>query len=106
MSRKPADYRARRRWQDEARARGEVPECGREVCTNRVEPAFLNKHTPLLYCEDCAALINHHNPGFCYPEDPQTWRMCEGCGARKPDARPTSWSDHAWCDDCNNGRPR
>ena len=33
---KPRDYRARREWQIAARARGEVPECGREACTNPV----------------------------------------------------------------------
>ena len=32
---KPADYRARRTWQNEARARGEIPECGREACNRR-----------------------------------------------------------------------
>lgn len=40
------------------------------------------------------------------PDPSAAWEMCEGCGARKPDARATSWSDHAWCDDCNGGRPR
>lgn len=65
---KPPDYQARRTWQNEARARGDVPECGREACHEPADPAWLNHHTPLLYCARCAALINKHNPGFCYPE--------------------------------------
>lgn len=65
MSNKPRDYHARRRWQDEARARGEIPECGREACETPADPAYVNKHTPLLYCWRCAATINRYNPGFC-----------------------------------------
>lgn len=67
---KPADYHDRRRWQDEARARGEAPECGRQVCTNSADPAWTNKGTPLLYCRQCAALINRYNPGLCERETP------------------------------------
>ena len=62
---KPADYYARREWQDAARARGEVPECGREVCRNPAAPAWVNAGTPLLYCTTCARLINGYNPGLC-----------------------------------------
>ena len=65
---KPRDYDERRRWQDEARARGEVPECGREACHSPAVPAWVNAHTPLLYCRMCARLINAYNPGFCTPE--------------------------------------
>lgn len=65
---KPADYHARRQWQDEARARGEVPECGREACHNPASPAWVNKGTPLLYCSTCARLINGYNPGLCSRE--------------------------------------
>ena len=67
---KPADYYARREWQDAARARGEVPECGREVCRNPVDPAWVNAGTPLLYCTTCARLINRYNPGLCTMETP------------------------------------
>lgn len=67
---KPHDYDLRRRWQDAARARGEVPECGREVCRNPASPAWVNLHTPLLYCGTCAHLINRYNPGFCEREVP------------------------------------
>lgn len=67
---KPLDYHARRRWQDEARGRGEVPECGREACRAKADPAWVNRHTPLLYCGACARRINHYNPGFCSPETP------------------------------------
>lgn len=70
-TRKPLDYHARRAWQDEARARGEVPECGREVCKSPADPAWVNAHTPLLYCRRCAALINAYNPGFCSLEVPK-----------------------------------
>ena len=65
---KPAGYDERRAWQDAARARGEVPECGREVCSAPAEPAWVNRHTPLLYCGSCAHLINRYNPGLCSPE--------------------------------------
>ena len=71
---KPRDYHDRRRWQDEARARGEVPECGREVCHAKADPAWVNSGTPLLYCPTCAALINRYTArdGFrdsiCTPE--------------------------------------
>lgn len=65
---KPSDYYARRRWQDAARARGEVPECGREACHNPARPAWVNKGTPLLYCRSCARMINSYNPGLCSPE--------------------------------------
>lgn len=67
---KPLDYRARRQWQDDARARGEIPECGREACPNLAEPAWTNMATPLLYCQECAMAINGHNPGLCTPERP------------------------------------
>ena len=67
---KPEDYDERRKWQDEFRARGNVPPCGRNACTNLVFKPYLNKGTPLIYCEDCAALINHYRPAdpLCYPE--------------------------------------
>lgn len=68
---KPRDYHERRKWQDEARARGEVPECGREACHNPASPAWVNRHTPLLYCANCAAAINAFNPIMCTPEDPR-----------------------------------
>lgn len=58
-------YAARREWQDRARARGEVPECGRGACTRPASPAYVNKGTPLLYCAVCAAGINRFNPGLC-----------------------------------------
>ncbi len=51
---KPDDYRERRAWQDAARARGELPECGRGVCREKADPAWVNKGTPLLYCGACA----------------------------------------------------
>ena len=62
---KPADYHARRQWQDAARARGEIPECGREACHNSADPAWVNAGTPLLYCGACARMINSFNPGLC-----------------------------------------
>lgn len=65
---KPINYHDRRRWQDDARARGEVPECGREACHEPADPAWVNKGTPLLYCACCARLINRYNPGLCSPE--------------------------------------
>ena len=65
---KPINYHDRRRWQDDARARGEVPECGREACHEPADPAWANKGTPLLYCICCARPINRHNPGLCSPE--------------------------------------
>ena len=65
---KPRDYHERRAWQDAAIARGETPECGREACHEPASPAWVNKHTPLLYCRRCAHLINGYNPGFCTPE--------------------------------------
>ncbi len=58
---KPRDYHERRRWQDDARARGEVPECA----------AWVNSGTPLLYCGGCARLINRYNAlgtVLCSPE--------------------------------------
>lgn len=80
---KPLDYHERRRWQDAARARGEVPECGRMACRYPVNrparvgrpavTAYLNHHTPLLYCERCADQINAYAPPdapLCYPEAP------------------------------------
>ena len=66
---KPHSYDDRRRWQDAARARGEIPECGREVCTNPADPAYVNSGTSLLYCRTCATLINRYNPGLCKPEE-------------------------------------
>lgn len=66
--RKPEDYDDRRRWQDEFRARGEAVPCGRNACENMVATPYVNTHTPLLYCADCAALINFYNPGLCTPE--------------------------------------
>lgn len=65
---KPRDYHERRAWQDAAIARGETPECGREACREPTSPAWVNKHTPLLYCGRCASLINRYNPGLCEPE--------------------------------------
>lgn len=65
---KPKDYRDRRQWQDAARARGEIPECGREACSNLVDPAWVNMGSPLLYCESCGRTINEYNPGLCRPE--------------------------------------
>ena len=66
---KPLDYHDRRRWQDEARAAGRVPECGREACTSTVGPQpWVNAGTPLLYCPACARRINEYNPGLCAPE--------------------------------------
>lgn len=62
---KPRPYPVRRAWQNAARARGEVPECGREACHAPADPAWVNAHTPLLYCRRCAGLINGFNPGFC-----------------------------------------
>ena len=69
---KPADYRARRTWQNEARARGEIPECGREACHRPADPAWVGSGTgvELLYCAGCAAEINWWNPGVCRPETP------------------------------------
>ena len=70
-SQKPRDYHERRRWQDAARACGEVPECGREACRNPASPAWVNAGTPLLYCGTCARLINHYNAldaVLCTPE--------------------------------------
>ena len=70
---KPRDYAERRLWQDEARSRGDVPECGREACHEPADPAYLNHHTPLLYCRRCAQVINAYaypNPPLCYPEVP------------------------------------
>jgi hypothetical protein len=77
MSTKPADYHDRRRWQDEARARGDVPECGRGACTSKAEPAWVNSGTPLLYCGGCARSINGFSVqtlGYelCAPEVVQT----------------------------------
>lgn len=68
--RKPLDYHNRWAWQGAARARGEIPMCGREVCSNLAHPAYVNQHTPLLYCAVCADLINEFNPGFCSLEAP------------------------------------
>lgn len=35
------------------------------------------------------------------------WCVCEGCGVKRPDARPAPrWSDEMWCDDCNGNRER
>jgi hypothetical protein len=65
---KPCDYHARRQWQNAQRAAGLVPECGREVCRCRCEPAYVNSGTPLLYCPDCAQAINRYNPRLCTPE--------------------------------------
>lgn len=65
---KPKGYLDRRAWQDAARARGEIPECGREACKTPADPAWVNSGTPLLYCEGCAKLINGFNPGLCTPE--------------------------------------
>lgn len=69
---KPLDYHARRQWQDEARARGEIPECGREACHNLAEPAWVGSGTgvDLLYCAECARLINRYTPGTCRLEVP------------------------------------
>ncbi len=64
----PADYHARRRWQDEQRAAGQPPDCGREACCNKAAPAYVNAGTPLLYCLECAVMINLYNPGLCSPE--------------------------------------
>jgi hypothetical protein len=70
VSAKPADYRARRTWQLDARARGEVPECGREACHNLADPAWVGSGTgvELLYCARCAREINRYTPGRCVPE--------------------------------------
>lgn len=67
MNPKPPDYRARRQWQLAARARGEVPECGREACHAPAEPAWVGSGTgvELLYCAGCAREINRWNPGTC-----------------------------------------
>ena len=69
---KPHDYRARRQWQDAARARGEIPECGREACHNPAAPAWVGSGTGVLlrYCPACARLINRYNPGTCVLEVP------------------------------------
>lgn len=61
-------YWDRRKWQDRARARGEVPECGRASCTRPADPPYLNRGSPLIYCSWCAAEINRFTPGLCYPE--------------------------------------
>lgn len=65
---KPRDYHARRARQNAARSRGEVPECGRDACHATADPAWVNRHTPLLYCGTCAHMINRYNPGLCSPE--------------------------------------
>ena len=67
MSPKPPDYRARRQWQLDARARGDVPECGREACRAPADPAWIGSGTgvELLYCPRCAGLINRYTPGTC-----------------------------------------
>jgi hypothetical protein len=65
MMDKPHDYDERRVWQNAARARGEKPECGRKVCTNLADPAWVNAGTPLLYCQWCAKEINKYNPNLC-----------------------------------------
>ena len=65
---KPCDYHDRRKWQDAQRAAGHAPECGREACHAPADPAYVNLHTPLLYCERCARMINNYNPGLCSPE--------------------------------------
>ena len=74
---KPHDYRARRQWQDAARARGEIPECGREACTRPASPAWVGSGTgtELIYCEACATEINKWNPGTCRPEVPPSVNM-------------------------------
>ena len=57
---KPPDYRARRQWQLDARARGDVPECGREACH---EPAAYGKR-----CHECgrpAHGVEHRGPPVC-----------------------------------------
>lgn len=72
---KPRDYDDRRRWQDAQRAAGLDAECGREVCRTRIPDgkAWVNRFTPLLYCQRCAALINNGcNPGLCRPETEAT----------------------------------
>ena len=53
-----------------ARARGEVPECGREACHKPADPAWIGSGTgvELLYCAGCAREINRWNPGVCVPE--------------------------------------
>ena len=65
---KPLRYCDRRKWQDEQRAQGKAPECGRMDCKAPASPAWVNLHTPLLYCSRCAKLINRYNPGICSPE--------------------------------------
>lgn len=67
---KPTDYPTRRTWQNEARARGEIPECGREACNRPADPAWVGSGTgvELLYCAGCARLINSYTPGTCRPE--------------------------------------
>lgn len=65
---KPRGYPDRRAWQDAARDRGEIPECGRAACTTPADPAWVNAGSPLLYCRECAALINSFTPGLCAPE--------------------------------------
>lgn len=67
---KPRAYVDRRRWQDEQRAAGLNPTCGREICQNIAAPAWVNGSTPLLYCGECAALINRYTPGLCSLEVP------------------------------------
>ena len=62
---KPATYAERRKWQDAQRAAGHDPECGREACVNPAAPAWVNAGTPLLYCRQCARLINTYNNGLC-----------------------------------------
>lgn len=67
---KPPNYRARRTWQNEVRARGEIPECGREACHEPADPAWVGSGTgvELLYCAGCAREINRYTPGTCRPE--------------------------------------
>lgn len=67
---KPLDHADRRAWQDAARARGDVPECGRMVCRKPADPAWVTGSTPLLHCPECAALVNEHTPGLYVPEVP------------------------------------
>ena len=31
------------------------------------------------------------------------WRVCEGCGERKPDVRAVEGSDEVWCRNCRGG---
>jgi len=70
---KPRDYAARRQWQLDARARGEVPECGREACTSSVgRRPFVGSGTgvELEYCPPCARMINEANGcDVCTPKE-------------------------------------